>query len=121
MLALDVTCSGTRPAGIVAGALTTAAAGARGPPIRCSDDRERLVAGVALLGPDDWQLREFGGAPDPSGLTDIWSRIPTTTDHAKKTRVYDGACVFLQPPGFLAARASTRDGAATVSKPPGQT
>lgn len=47
-----------------------------------ADDRERLVAGVALLGPDDWQLRgaSSAGAPTPSGLTDIWSRIPTTTD-----------------------------------------
>jgi hypothetical protein len=62
------------------------------------DDLARVTAAVADLTPDDWQLAAIGRA--------AWTEEDTADDEAKdgvrslRTRVVDGACVFLNRPGF---------------------
>lgn len=64
------------------------------------DDIDRVRRFAARLGPSDWQLRGAGtGAPGPDGL-DPW--LEKDEDGATKTRVVDGACIFLNRPGFPA-------------------
>lgn len=60
------------------------------------DDRKRVAAVVAELGPDEWQYHDLGTA---TGSKDDWSE---REDGARKTRVVDGACIFLNRPGFPA-------------------
>jgi hypothetical protein len=55
------------------------------------DDVDRVSAAVAELTPQTWQLHAEGTGPD--GWTE-------QEDDATKTRVVDGACVFLNRPGF---------------------
>ena len=58
------------------------------------EDEQRVAAAVALLKPADWQFAKQGRGPD--GWTE------QDTEGARKTRVVDGACVFLNRPGFAA-------------------
>ena len=64
-----------------------------------SDDESRVAEAVATLTPAQWQLRDVG-------LRDGWVEVEDPEDvaegedAARKTRVHDGACVFLNRPGF---------------------
>jgi hypothetical protein len=61
-------------------------------------DYERVAAVVETLGPDEWQYRDTAlrrGRVHKDGWTE-------PEDGATKTRVVDGACVFLNRPGFPA-------------------
>lgn len=63
-----------------------------------ADDVARVAAVVERLGPDEWQLR------DP-GLEEGWSVEDEDEDGegpVVTTRVLDGACIFLNRPGFPA-------------------
>jgi hypothetical protein len=60
------------------------------------DDLKRVGAAVAELGEDEWQFRSVGTA---TGSRDDWTE---KEDGARKTRVVDGACIFLNRPGFPA-------------------
>jgi hypothetical protein len=57
------------------------------------EDEDRVAAYVALLDPTIWQ---FAG----EGEEDGW--IELDDEGARKTRVFDGACIFLNRPGFAA-------------------
>ncbi len=59
------------------------------------DDRARLDAAVADLTDEDWQLRERGLGPDGYLVEDEVDDEP-----ALRTRRHDGACIFLNRPGF---------------------
>ncbi|TQJ07728.1 hypothetical protein [Lapillicoccus jejuensis] len=64
-------------------------------------DLERVRAVAGELGPDEWQLRDEavdagGGLP-----LDGWTELE---DGVRKTRVVDGACIFLNRPGFPAGQ-----------------
>jgi hypothetical protein len=54
------------------------------------DDEKRVAAHVDELTALDWQNRRAGRRR--------W--VETDDDGARKTRVYDGACIFLNRPGF---------------------
>ena len=56
-----------------------------------ADDERRVRNAAAQLGPDDWQLRAEGLG---RGV------VETDDEGERKTRVVDGACVFLNRPGF---------------------
>lgn len=58
-----------------------------------ADDVERVAAVVDRLGPDEWELRDVG-------LDEGW-RL-TDEEGSTMTRVVDGACIFLNRPGFPA-------------------
>ena len=60
------------------------------------DDLSRVAAVVAELGEDEWQYRDVGTA---TGHRRDWTE---KEDGARKTRVVDGACIFLNRPGFPA-------------------
>ena len=60
------------------------------------DDLARVAAVVAELGEDEWQLR-----PDRKNPTKV-SAWTEDEDGARKTKVVDGACIFLNRPGFPA-------------------
>jgi hypothetical protein len=55
------------------------------------DDEQRVRRFASQLTPDDWQSRDEGLR---GGVVD------TDDDGERKTRVVDGACVFLNRPGF---------------------
>ncbi|GAB2589953.1 hypothetical protein [Microlunatus antarcticus] len=63
------------------------------------EDESRVAEAVSWLTEEQWQLRDVG-------LRDGWVELEDTTDlpagtePARKTRVEDGACVFLNRPGF---------------------
>jgi hypothetical protein len=63
-----------------------------------ADDLSRVTAAVADLTAEDWQLAALGG--------DAWTEEDGDDDDAKdavrslRTRVVDGACIFLNRPGF---------------------
>ncbi|MFP5372785.1 MAG: hypothetical protein ACLGI3_18850, partial [Actinomycetes bacterium] len=56
------------------------------------DDERRVAAEVDRLTDDDWQLREVGARD--------W--VEEDEEGERKTRVHDGACIFLNRPGFAA-------------------
>jgi hypothetical protein len=60
------------------------------------DDLARVAAVVAELGEDEWQMR-----PDRKNPTKV-SAWTEDEDGARKTKVVDGACIFLNRPGFPA-------------------
>ncbi len=68
-----------------------------------ADDLERVEAAVADLTPADWQRH-----PGRAVSRDDWTEADTltepadgaTAEQALRTRVADGACVFLNRPGF---------------------
>ena len=60
------------------------------------DDYERVATVAAELEPDEWQFYDVGherGRLRPRTWTEL-------EDGARKTRVVDGACIFLNRPGF---------------------
>jgi hypothetical protein len=65
------------------------------------DDLARVTAAVADLTDDDWQLAAGGRGRTP---TDGWTERDDVDEDAgpgsMRTRVVDGACVFLNRPGF---------------------
>lgn len=58
-----------------------------------ADDEARVAGFVARLTDETWQRRGAAG-PEPAG----W--VETDDDDARKTRVLDGTCVFLNDRGF---------------------
>jgi hypothetical protein len=64
------------------------------------DDLHRVTAAVADLTADDWQLAPVGRGSTP---TDGWTEQDDADDEggtrSLRTRVVDGACVFLNRPG----------------------
>ncbi len=62
-----------------------------------ADDLDRVAAVVAELGEDEWQYRPTG-VSNPAKT----SRWTEKEDGERKTRVVDGACIFLNRPGFPA-------------------
>ena len=60
------------------------------------DDVERVQAAVEALASQDWQ-RHPGQPVGPSDRS-LW--LEYDADGSRKTRVVDGGCVFLNPPGF---------------------
>ena len=70
-----------------------------------ADDLTRVTAAVAELTDQDWQLAPVGRAAwteqDPSGeAAEGGAGGEPDADAALRTRVVDGACVFLNRPGF---------------------
>ena len=66
------------------------------------DDLARVTAAVADLTAEDWQLAPAGRGTTP---TDGWTEADDAEDaeqgpRSLRTRVVDGACVFLNRPGF---------------------
>ncbi|MCW2580261.1 MAG: uncharacterized protein JWR82_1862 [Blastococcus sp.] len=60
-----------------------------------ADDRSRVTAAVAELSDDDWQLAAVG--------RNDWTEADDSEaddEPALRTRVVDGACIFLNRPGF---------------------
>lgn len=66
------------------------------------DDRARLAAGMAMLGPDDWQYYKKGSGADPLGDRGYLEESDLDDEPALKTRTVKGACIFLNRPGFPA-------------------
>ncbi|MEU7766001.1 hypothetical protein AB0B25_12840 [Nocardia sp. NPDC049190] len=65
------------------------------------DDRKRLQRGVKMLTPQDWQL--MGEATDAEGNVTKkgYLEVDELEDEpALRTRRFDGACIFLNRPGF---------------------
>ena len=60
------------------------------------DDLARVAAVAAELGEDEWQYRPAGRHPAKVAK---WTELE---DDERKTRVVDGACIFLNRPGFPA-------------------
>jgi hypothetical protein len=58
-----------------------------------ADDERRVRGFVRRLGPEHWQHHAAGTAS-----RDAW--IETDEDGDRKTAVHDGACIFLNRPGF---------------------
>jgi len=82
------------------------------------DDVQRVQAVVAELGEDEWQLhpgRGRLGDKDPARLK-AWTE---KEDGARKTKVVDGACIFLNRPGFPAgAGCALHQHAVLTGRPP---
>ena len=82
------------------------------------DDVQRVQAVVAELGEDEWQLhpgRGRMGDKDPARLK-AWTE---KEDGARKTKVVDGACIFLNRPGFPAgAGCALHQHAVLTGRPP---
>ena len=82
------------------------------------DDVERVQAVVAELGEDEWQMhpgRGRYGDKDPARLK-AWTE---KEDGARKTKVVDGACIFLNRPGFPAgAGCALHQHAVLTGRPP---
>lgn len=62
------------------------------------EDYERVAAVAADLGPDEWQYRDVAMRKNQLDK----SRWTEDEEGATKTRVVDGACIFLNRPGFPA-------------------
>ena len=66
------------------------------------DDLHRVTAAVADLSDDDWQLARLGRGSTPTGG---WTEQDSADDaedgpRSLRTRVVDGACIFLNRPDF---------------------
>ena len=57
------------------------------------DDEARVAAAAERLGPDEWELRDVA-------LEEGW--VTPVEGGSRATRVVDGACIFLNRPGFPA-------------------
>ncbi len=67
------------------------------------DDYRRVRAVAAELGEDEWQFHDVGTAG--GGLRkESWTELE---DGVRKTKVVDGACIFLNRPGFPAGAGCT--------------
>ncbi|WP_405168037.1 hypothetical protein OG203_28830 [Nocardia sp. NBC_01499] len=65
------------------------------------DDRKRLQNAVKMLTPEDWQL--MGEAKDAAGKVTKKGYLELDEledEQALRTRRFDGACIFLNRPGF---------------------
>ena len=62
-----------------------------------TEDEERVAEAVSWLTPEQWQLRDVGLA---QGWVEVEDPDDTAAEPSRKTRVHDGACVFLNRPGF---------------------
>ena len=82
------------------------------------DDVQRVQAVVAELGEDEWQMhpgRGRYGEKDPARLK-AWTE---KEDGARKTKVVQGACIFLNRPGFPAgAGCALHQHAVLTGRPP---
>jgi hypothetical protein len=77
------------------------------------DDRERLAAGMAMLTPDDWEFFPEGSADDPLGPGGyLEENEDLEGEPALKTRLHEGACIFLNRPGFPAGQGCSLHGMA---------
>ena len=68
-----------------------------------SDDLARVTAAVADLEDEDWQLAPVGRAAwteEDSADDDPAEEQPGSAERSLRTRLVDGACVFLNRPGF---------------------
>jgi hypothetical protein len=68
------------------------------------EDEERVAEAAAHLTAEQWQLRDVGlrdGWVEPESVTEDADPLPAGTEPTRKTRVHDGACVFLNRPGFV--------------------
>jgi hypothetical protein len=63
------------------------------------EDESRVAEAVSWLTAEQWQLRDVGLRDGWAELEDI-TDLDAGTEPARKTRVHDGACVFLNRPGF---------------------
>ena len=63
------------------------------------EDEQRVAEAVGSLTPAQWQHRDVGLKAGWVELEDV-TDLPDGAEPARKTRVHDGACVFLNRPGF---------------------
>jgi hypothetical protein len=63
------------------------------------EDEARVGEAAAQLGPDQWQYREAALSDGWVGLEDA-DTVADGTERARLTRRVDGACIFLNRPGF---------------------
>ena len=61
-------------------------------------DEKRVAAAVKRLTADQWQLKAEARPAGRGGKNAGWTEVDP--DGARKTRVVDGACIFLNRPGF---------------------
>ncbi len=66
-----------------------------------ADDESRVARAVAELTPDLWQYQRTGMADGWVG-TESDDTVPDGSDPGRVTRLVDGACIFLNRPGFAA-------------------
>ncbi|HEY0238568.1 MAG TPA: hypothetical protein VGC37_07985 [Friedmanniella sp.] len=72
------------------------------------EDEARVAEAVSWLTAEQWQLRDVGlrdgwvelEDPEPAASAGDDPHTPDGAEPARKTRVHDGACVFLNRPGF---------------------
>ena len=65
------------------------------------EDEQRVAAAVASLTPAQWQLQPVGSSGGWAETEDS-EQVPPGAEPDRKTRVHDGACIFLNRPGFAA-------------------
>ncbi|MCW4354975.1 hypothetical protein ONR57_16850 [Hoyosella sp. YIM 151337] len=63
------------------------------------DDRERVIAAAGELTADDWQHINEATNPETGDL-DIYETDELDGEDALRTRQHEGACIFLNRPGF---------------------
>lgn len=67
------------------------------------DDRKRLTKSVRLLGPEDWQFRDLARNDKGRITRDGYLETDDLFDEEElRTRRLEGACIFLNRPGFPA-------------------
>ncbi|MFD0365137.1 hypothetical protein ACFQZZ_27200 [Nocardia sp. GCM10030253] len=65
------------------------------------DDRKRLEGAVKMLTPGDWQLMDHARNADGKVVKKGFLELDELEDEpALRTRRFDGACIFLNRPGF---------------------
>ncbi|RDI52034.1 hypothetical protein [Nocardia mexicana] len=65
------------------------------------DDRKKLQKAVKMLTPEDWQLMDEARDADGKVRKKLYLEEDDLDDEpALRTRRYDGACIFLNRPGF---------------------
>ncbi|EGD55381.1 hypothetical protein [Gordonia neofelifaecis] len=65
------------------------------------EDRATLAAGMAQLTRADWEFYDEGSGPDPLGPDGYLEEADDLENEPSlKTRLHDGACIFLNRPGF---------------------
>ena len=71
------------------------------------DDEKRVKKFVKMLGPEDWQFH-----PENTGVEGKSGWVETDEDGERKTAVREGACIFLNRPGFAAGQGCALHGLA---------
>jgi hypothetical protein len=67
------------------------------------EDEARVAEAVSWLTAEQWQLRDVGlrdGWVELEDAADDPAALPEGNEPSRKTRVHEGACVFLNRPGF---------------------